>query len=598
MITEKTIIDSIKHAYSVINIELRKTTVSAVYNILKAFYIDGKQYVLLNAPTGSGKSIIGLMTAISVNYLSQYFEGQDENPGFSYYLTSTKSLQEQMDRDINDFKIEDVNMLKGTDNYDCTFGNDYLRNKKGLTDFNRQTYRTAWCEGLPKEERAGSQYSECAITCPYEVQRWVTSKSKVAILNYHYFLNIKRSDFNPYFVDRELTICDEAHMLPEIVESFCSMDFNINVTRNIKHFCQLYSDGARSDDILLDLITTMPNIENWFKQSLNYDNFIQFIDEYSDFLLDAIEFVSSKINSSNMDLTVSRLLSSIKSAYAVTQNVTTVAKTNIKNVYIESNTTETEYYKHSIKNLKETELIQEHFVKKVGKLLMMSATLGNLNDFADTMGFESDTVAKFNIRSSWSYDNSPIYLTESGYLNYSNFKKNIDKVIDHCLYICEYYHPKEKGIIHTATFDINNRIKNLLGELPPDYNNFKRRFLFYENSDEKEKNIEKLKSEDYPYILIGPSLSEGIDLDDDNGRFNILIKVPYPQINSMTKRKMDISPLWYKRVTIEKVIQSIGRTNRNKDDFSTVYLLDKGFARLVWDMDEEHITKRLEYIRI
>lgn len=597
MITEKTIIDSIKHAHSVINIELRKTTVSAVYNILKAFYIDGKQYVLLNAPTGSGKSIIGLMTAISVNYLSQYFEGQDENPGFSYYLTSTKSLQEQMDRDINNFKIEDVNMLKGTDNYDCTFGNDYLRNKKGLTDFNRQTYRTAWCEGLPKEERAGSQYSECAITCPYEVQRWVTSKSKVAILNYHYFLNIKRSDFNPYFVNRELAICDEAHMLPEIVESFCSMDFNINVTRNIKHFCQLYSDGARSDDILLDLITTMPNIENWFKQSLNYDNFIQFIDEYSDFLLDAIEFVSSKINSSNMDLTVSRLLSSIKSAYAVTQNVTTVAKTNIKNVYIESNTTETEYYKHSIKNLKETELIQEHFVKKVGKLLMMSATLGNLNDFADTMGFESDTVAKFNIRSSWSYDNSPIYLTESGYLNYSNFNKNIDKVIDHCLYICEYYHPKEKGIIHTATFDINNRIKNLLGELPPDYNNFKRRFLFYENSDEKEKNIEKLKSEDYPYILIGPSLSEGIDLDDDNGRFNILIKVPYPQINSMTKRKMDISPLWYKRVTIEKVIQSIGRTNRNKDDFSTVYLLDKGFDRLVWDMDE-HITKRLEYIRI
>lgn len=602
MITEQHIIDAIKFAKNKINVDLRKNVVWAVYNTLKSFYLDDKKYVLLNAPTGSGKSMIGLLMSISITYLSKYNVNttDDSQTGRTYYLTSTKSLQEQMDTDIERFKIGDfANVLKGTGSYDCTYGNWIMSNGGQLTSFERQTYKDAWCQGIDKQDRCMTQFAKCEITCPYENQRIATSQSNCAVLNYHYFLTFNRSSYNPYFAQRELTICDEAHLLPSIVEDFCSMDFNVNLLQKIRNFCSFYRPGqTNNDDKLLQLINILPTIENWFKNPLNYDNFKMFVDDYDDFLSASLSFVKSKIDKSNPDTTINKLVASIKSAGDIVQNINNIISSNIKNIYIESSTTESVYYKHTIKNLNETELVRENFLKKTDKLLLMSATLGNLSEFATIMGLEPEKTAKFSIKSSWSFDKSPIYLANSAYLNYSNFEKNIGKVLNDCLIICNLYHPNDKGIIHTATFNINDKLKNLINSLPDDkYSQFKSRFLFYSNSEEKEKNIDKLKNNDYPYIIVGPSLCEGIDLNDDNGRFNILIKVPYPQINAMTKRKMEVSPLWYKRNTIEKILQSIGRTNRNANDYSSVYLLDKCFDKLVYDMDE-HITKRIEYIRV
>lgn len=598
MIDDKLIIDSIKYAKKVIGVDLRKNVVWAVYNTLKSFYLEGKKYVLLNAPTGSGKSMIGLLTAISVNYLSKYNDEQTESTGFSYYLTSTKSLQEQMDNDIEKYKIDSfANVLKGTNSYDCTYGNKIMSNNYRLKDYEHQTYKDAWCQGMEKQERCMSQFAECEITCPYENQRIVTSGSRCAVLNYHYFLTFNRSSYNPYFHQRELTICDEAHMLPMIIEDFYSMDFNINLWQKIRNFCSFFNNNS-NDENLFEVIKNIPIIESWFKKVLNYDNFKMFVDDYDFFLNASLNFVKSKINKQQPDLTLNKLIISIKSALDTVQNITNIISTNIKNIYIESSTTESVYYKHIIKNLNETELVKENFLKKTDKLLLMSATLGNLSDFATIMGLEPELTSKFSIKSSWSFDKSPIYLTDSGYLNYSNFERNIGRVLNDCLLICNLYHPEDKGIIHTATFGINDKLKNLINNLPDEkYAEFKQRFLFYTDAKTKEQCIDKLKNNKYPYIIVGPSLCEGIDLNDDNGRFNILIKVPYPQINAMTKRKMDVSPLWYKRNTVEKILQSIGRTNRNKDDYSTVYLLDKCFDKLVYDMDE-YITKRLNYIRL
>ena len=152
MITEQHIIDAIKFAKNKINVDLRKNVVWAVYNALKSFYLDDKQYVLLNAPTGSGKSMIGLLVSISVTYLSKYNvnASDDSQTGRSYYLTSTKSLQEQMDTDIDRFKIGDfANVLKGTGSYDCTYGNWIMSNGGRLAGFERQTYKDA-CEAAIK----------------------------------------------------------------------------------------------------------------------------------------------------------------------------------------------------------------------------------------------------------------------------------------------------------------------------------------------------------------------------------------------------------------------------------------------------------------
>ncbi len=64
---------------------------------------DGKDIVIIEAPTGSGKSAIAMTLANMV--------------GTSYYLTITKVLQDQLVSDFEDRIVE----LKGRNAYPCTY---------------------------------------------------------------------------------------------------------------------------------------------------------------------------------------------------------------------------------------------------------------------------------------------------------------------------------------------------------------------------------------------------------------------------------------------------------------------------------------------
>ena len=127
----------------------RKNQREIIEKIIDA-YSKGKKYVILSAPTGTGKSIIGYTVA-------KYF-------GSGYILTSQKVLQEQY---YNDFSIPYV---LGRSNYVCQknvsyncevgacFRNSKLTCKKGKN-----------------------------ITCPYIVAREKCLQWPYSNLNYSYF---------------------------------------------------------------------------------------------------------------------------------------------------------------------------------------------------------------------------------------------------------------------------------------------------------------------------------------------------------------------------------------------------------------------------
>jgi Rad3-related DNA helicase len=83
-------------------------------------------------------------------------------------------------------------------------------------------------------------------------------------------------------------------------------------------------------------------------------------------------------------------------------------------------------------------------------------------------------------------------------------------------------------------------------------------------------------------VLIGPSLSTGIDMKDDLARFNIVVKLSYPNMKSA---------LWSKRYetanhiclgeTASILEQSCGRTTRSDTDFSISYILDSRAASFI-----------------
>lgn len=584
-----------------------KELVSAVYNILMKFFVEDKRYVILEAPTGSGKTIIGFMLFFCTQYLESKSKGDnveefddgriDKLSPIAYYLTSAKVLQEQIENDLDRFDFHKyINILKGQSNYDCLLA---IKNHE-----ERTSYTDRPCIGTTYEQRLypdSDNYCEFNTVCPYFVARNIASESPCAVMNYAYFLNFFRMETPFYFMPRMLTICDEAHLVPDIV---CNI-FNYEIT---PHFAQkvtklVYNiETTFGQDRVGSLKVAVSKLFYLFKfplSKVNHENVLNYIDNYGLVYRQLKALQNDSMLNSVFKLEIKRLVEQSERFLETTNDLDKLIHERFSDVYFESEkfidnkSMDIEMYKHTIKDLSEADLVQKNFIKSVEKCLFMSATIGDVDEFAELMGFKKDEYIGMKMRSTFDFSDSPIYLCDSAYLNYKNFSNNIDKVIMDAIKISDEFHPREKGIIHTSTFNICNLFKQKIRLLSPTPD----RYLFYQTADEKEKQIELLKNSTQPFVIVGPSLYEGIDLKDEQGRFNILIKVPYSSLTGYTKEKSERFPFWYNRQTLEKIVQAIGRTNRHKKDYSKTYLLDSLFGKIIFDCDDV-ITDRLETRKI
>jgi Rad3-related DNA helicase len=148
----------------------------------------------------------------------------------------------------------------------------------------------------------------------------------------------------------------------------------------------------------------------------------------------------------------------------------------------------------------------------------------------------------------------------------------IAKAVDNLMTL----HKKDKGIIHTTSYEQLNFIKENLSQINS------RRLLVTDPEIERSEVIFQHTSTVKPTVLISPSLHTGLDLKDALSRFQIITKVPYPnKSDRWTNAKRDIDTEWYYWQTALKLIQAYGRSVRSKDDWAKTYILDSAFAYFV-----------------
>ena len=593
-----------------------------ISQILFYFYVKKYRYIIVEAPTGSGKSVIGYLTFLISKYcyskLNDFeptvknsdgketlFCGalEDSEDSFpTYYLTSSKVLQEQIDDDIKRFGFDlYMGMLKGSSNYLCT--------KESQEKNQKIYYNERACLGFTKP---ALEALPCFNTCPYKVQRALVATKNVAVLNYSFFLNTTKSSFRPLFKVRELTIADECHLVPESVLNTFNNEYSQWLLNGFDKFFNdiIYNFGKDLDPVLLDEINTFKakcyvfyanpllHIKTLVIHHENMSVLSKNILKLKTNLLDKypkpftnmgfrkqLEKLMVRFDSFNESQSVIQELSERKDDIFIDS---TIVNTN--------NITNTRVYKHIVKDMAENIMSRKHFINNTQRCLMMSATVGNSEHFAHMMGLEEGEYYSMILNSNFDFKESPIFLCRSGKLNFGQYKQNIDKCLYDVIKICETYHPNDRGIIHTST-NVNTRLlrEKIMASITT-----VNRYLFYETSEEKEKCIEKMKSSDsIPYVIIGPSLYEGIDLKNSFGRFNILLKVPYTQYDDYAKQKSLRFKFWYERVAIERTVQAIGRTNRNPKDWSKVYLIDSCFENIIWKCGtEKTILNRIQYLTI
>jgi Rad3-related DNA helicase len=218
-------------------------------------------------------------------------------------------------------------------------------------------------------------------------------------------------------------------------------------------------------------------------------------------------------------------------------------------------------------------------VEKCPKTLIMSATILNNKTFERNLGLSSeDNSTKFiQIQSDFPVENRPIFPLSVEYLNFSNLqqmdvKSKISRAIDNIMHI----HSNDKGIIHTSSYEQLNFIKDNLSKINS------RRLILTDPEIERDEVIREHAESKKPTVLISPSLHTGLDLKDHLSRFQIITKVPYPNVaDKWTSEKRKINKEWYYWQTALRLVQAYGRSIRSKDDWAKTYVLDSAFNYFV-----------------
>lgn len=158
---------------------LRPHQIRAVMEIVDGF--ENEKVVVLDAPTGSGKTIIAEVVRLVLGVRG-------------VYVAHNKELQSQFSRD---FWYSPV--LWGKANYTPTGG-----------------MVMATCADCNKSQEKACDLCERWVECPYQVAKQDAINSPVPVLNSAYWLNTTLNPDSP-FANRGLTVIDEADTLEQVL---------------------------------------------------------------------------------------------------------------------------------------------------------------------------------------------------------------------------------------------------------------------------------------------------------------------------------------------------------------------------------------------
>lgn len=511
---------------------------NSINEIIDAIINNNYEYVILDAGTGSGKSAVARTI---LDCVSEEFSWK------SYLLTSTKMLQHQYYEEslvYNKFGV-DYKTGKGRSNFPCKLDDNVSCN---MGECKTTTDNKFHCKyGLREyDDVLGLILNNDDNPCYYWEQKKEALKSMVCILNYDVLL----SDYPRHYKHRNLMVCDEAHNIDNKLMNRVSISL--------------------SESKLSDMGIFFQN-EDYYKNNLNIDYWIERLTSIKEELtsnyyedgyeIDGHWIYYSRAKKDEVNYLISKIKTRLKEI-----------KHN-KDIWFVDFVNDNFSKKIVIKPIDVHNYAKPYLLDKSTYHLLMSGSIVDYHNFSKYLGLDDDEV--YYIQQDSSFDvvtNNPLIPCYCGKLTYGQKEKTLPKVYPIIEKIIT-NHMSEKGIIHCNSREFANSIvANCY-----DYG----RFITYRTSKEKDEAITELKESENK-IIVAYSLEEGLDLPNDDLRFQILLKCPFPSLaDKQIKARMEADYSWYTIETIRKLIQTVGRGMRAEDDYCTNYLIDTSFKQLL-----------------
>ena len=604
--------------------EFRTYQLETIANIIENIINHKHKNYIIEAPTGSGKSLINIIAA---GVLAEYFELT------SYILVSDLFLWEQYENFLKKHKDTGIASLKGqTGNYICKL------NKEDMKNADCKMTGLSWASMFNKSTAEKYGY-DCASSCTYVKARRKAIKAKVCIMTYQLFMFIMNNpQFNtdthgaPIFQSHDVLFCDECHNIPSIVQLQYSPTIKLD---DFEKLVNLYNGTSEKTLTLFD-DEEKSDVAKKLEQFKNEDEFREELNRYwkvwtnpesrkdEDYeYMNKYEQILEAFITTCTDIKANMSLKKINKEYISKDDITMFKTASwyenymchwhdfndaIKNTgtdYLLKEVTvcnEDQHISCSFKCTKEDYLVYRYLLCKAPYKVFLSATVGGKDAYDENMGFRFDidnekdeelNKSKLEIvPSTFEFEESPVWFLNKFKMSFKE-KEISFKHLKNVIYsICTTKFKTQKGMIQTGSYAF---AKQLFEDAPIE---IKSRMLVYNGSREKNTMIQ-IHQMSSDTILVGPTLNEGIDLPGDDCRFIIILKVPYPSLaDKLVKEKIKLFPLWYNSSTSNEIIQGIGRGVRFNGDWCVTYILDACFWNLYLSTKEQYPNELQNRIKI
>jgi len=509
---------------------------------------QSKRFIILEAPVGFGKSAIA---AWLCNRL-----------GSAYLLTSTKQLQDQYSLDFG-FPV-----VTGKANFTClvpTPSGKHPPCSKGrceadwsLPDCPHYLTFEQWDEhrkGLCEKGDKCNNLKDKKL-CAYYEQKWDAFRSPVMVANYPFFLTELRHTDD--ISQRTLLVCDEAHDLEKQMVDFGSY----TLSRSVLERYRVSGGSTKSPPV------SIPNLGQ------------EDASAWKAVLLEARESLGLFVDTYLADRSVQDQVASCRNALESLEEFLLNLEAHPANWIVNGIRDRAALdggaeVEEVVFSPLEIGRYTSDLFETAHTVLFMSATVFSKERFCRALGMPEAETAFIQVKdSSFPVENRRIYAMNAARLNRATMEESMDsiaKAVDALMT----RHAGKRGIVHTTSYWQANFIMEHVSERN------RARLSSTKDSTSRSTLLKEhgLKEES---VLISPSLYLGVDLKEELSRFQIIVKVPYPDLSDRRIRiKAERDPAWYDWQTALRLVQTYGRSVRSESDYATTYVLDSNFNRFV-----------------
>ena len=498
------------------------------------------KFFLLNLPVGSGKSHLALMIA-------DWYKKNVNRMARVDIITNSKILQDQYSGEY-----ESICDLKGKENYECQ---SYSCSCAQGSEFNRLNKTS--CE-----------------SCPYSNARESYISGGISLTNF--YLYILYAMYNPKLMesrDARVLIVDEAHEFDDVMSDFVSIKITEAIVKKFK-FSNEYEIMKRLKGVTSianyveflkflasEILTTIESMENGMSSAPRNVK-----EDKRDLK------ISKVLKTKNMDVKIMQLATDLKQYQTKIEIILKEYKENPNNWVLETNYNEKLRQKElSLEPIWAYDYLDKYVFSHYDMVILMSGTILDKNLFCQLNGLDVTKAVYYSIRSPFNPKNRPIYYMPVGKMSYKSKEETFKRYIPYIQKLLDKYKNK-KGIIHTNSFELAKWIEGSIKDP---------RLIFHDSTN-KDEMLRFHKESDKPTVIVSPSMDTGVSFDNDDARFQIIAKVPYPSLGSQkNKLRQSNNPDWYSWKTVSGIVQMTGRPVRSNLDYADTIIIDGSFGDVI-----------------